>query len=113
MGDGFKKGKKTEIIYLCRIEIETMKLTSIEQICLETADWISQCEKLRNESSLARMVWVAMQMGLWVARLVLEGELTRRAEESMEWSECQKCGHRLQSKGWHKREIETLVGRIH
>lgn len=90
-----------------------MKLAPIEQICPETPEWTTQCEKLQSESSLAGMVWAALQMGLWLARLVLEGELTRRAEEPMKWKCCQKCGHKLQSKGWQKRQIETLVGRIH
>lgn len=90
-----------------------MKLASIDQICPETPEWIAQCEKLQSESNLAGMVWMAMQMGLWLARLVLESEMQRRAEEPRKWEGCQKCGHKLQSKGWRARQIETLIGRIH
>lgn len=90
-----------------------MELVTLEQICQENSEWKAQCEKLQDESSLARMVWIAMQMGLWLARKILESEIGRRAEEPRQWGSCPKCGHKLQSKGWRSRQMETLIGRIH
>ena len=65
-----------------------MKLASIEQICPETPAWITECEKLKSESTLAGMVLIALQMGLWLARAVLESEIQRRAEEPSKWGTC-------------------------
>ena len=90
-----------------------MKLASMEQICPETPAWITECEKLKNESTLAGMVLIALQMGLWLARAILESEIQRRAEEPSKWGTCPKCGHKHRSKGWRKRQIETRVGRIY
>ena len=90
-----------------------MKLASIEQICPETPAWITECEKLKSESTLAGMVLISLQMGLWLARAVLESEIRRRAEGPSEWGTCLKCGHKHRSKGWRTRQIETMVGRIY
>ena len=90
-----------------------MKLASIEQICPETPAWITECEKLKSESTLAGMVLIALQMGLWLALAVLESEIRRRAEEPSKWGTCPKCGHKHRSKGWRTRQIETMVGRIY
>jgi len=112
MGEGFPKEKETEIISLSQQKIIDMIVASIEQLCPEHPDWTAQCEALRSESSLPGMVWVALQMGLWLARGVLEAELKQRAEIMREWPICKQYGHRLQSKGWRERQIETMVGSI-
>jgi hypothetical protein len=90
-----------------------MIVTSIEQICPDQEEWLEQCELLSTATSLPAMVWIALQMGLWLARGVLETELNRRAQQPGEWSKCPQCGHKMQSKGWRVRQIETLVGSIH
>ena len=89
-----------------------MILASIEQICPDQPDWAQQCEALQSATSLPAMVWVALQMGLWLARSVLETDLSRRASEPCEWPKCPKCDHRFESKGWRSRQITTLVGVI-
>ena len=43
-------------------------------------------EKLKSESTLAGMVLIALQMGLWLTRAVLESEIRRRAEEPSKWA---------------------------
>jgi hypothetical protein len=89
-----------------------MIVASIEQICPDQQEWLEQCELLVKAESLAAIVWVAMQMGLWIARGIVEAELRRRAKVIVEWSKCQQCGHKLQSKGWRERQIETVIGKI-
>lgn len=90
-----------------------MTVASIEQICPDQAKWLEQCESLRMAESLATMVWIAMQMGLWLARGILETELEQRAQRMTQWGKCKECGHKMQSKGIRARQMETLVGTIH
>lgn len=90
-----------------------MIVTSIEQICPLEGEWLEQCQSLRDAESLSAMIWMALQMGLWLARGVLEAELKRRSNRPVEWSKCSQCGHKMQSKGWRTRQIETIVGVIH
>ena len=90
-----------------------MIVSSIEQICPLDGEWLEQCQSLRDAASLPAMVWVALQMGLWLARSVLEAELKRRSNLPLEWPKCQECGRKMQSKGWRTRQINTLVGNIH
>jgi hypothetical protein len=48
-----------------------------------------------------------------VARLLVESTLWDRAQKPVPWGDCPHCGHRLQSKGWQPRQLETGVGKIH
>ena len=75
-----------------------MIVTSIEQICPLDREWLEQCQCLRGVESLPAMVWISLQMGLWLARGIIEAELNRRS---------------MQSKGWRTRQMETIVGIIH
>jgi hypothetical protein len=90
-----------------------MIVTSIEQICPLDREWLEQCQCLRDAESLPKMVWVALQMCLCLARGLLESELKRRSNLPVEWPKCQECGRSMQSKGWRTRQINTLVGNIH
>lgn len=58
------------------------------------------------------MVLIALNLGLMLARWMLEGELERRAQEKSPWPLCVTCGKRLHSKGWEPRQMQTLVGNI-
>jgi formate dehydrogenase maturation protein FdhE len=89
-----------------------MIIPPIEQNCPEQSEWQQYCEQLREASSLSAIVWNALQMGLLLARLMVEQELTRRAEEPTAWGTCPTCGSRLHSKGWQSRQMQTLVGKI-
>jgi tRNA(Ile2) C34 agmatinyltransferase TiaS len=80
---------------------------------LESTEWQERWESLKSASSLAQMVGIALQMGLMLARWLLEDELARRAEERRKWPLCPTCGKRMTSKGWQGRQMQTLVGVIH
>lgn len=90
-----------------------MSVTSLDQLCIDQPEWTQRCADLETAQSLSAMVWIALQMGLLVARLLVESKLSDRAQNPVSWGDCPSCGHRLQSKGWQPRQIETLVGKIH
>ncbi|MBU6230998.1 MAG: hypothetical protein KGQ93_15160 [Cyanobacteria bacterium REEB459] len=79
---------------------------------LEQPDVQARLLPLTTAQSLAGMVLVALEIGLMMARWVLENELARRAEAPQVWPHCPHCGSRLQSKGFQSRQMETLVGAI-
>lgn len=82
------------------------------------SDWLEQPESkdrlaaLSAAMTLPGMVMVALQVGLMVARWLLETELTRRAQAPSDWPTCPHCGSRLHSKGFQRRQMQTLVGAI-
>lgn len=90
-----------------------MIIASIEQIYPDQQEWLEKCNLLTRAATLPAMVWIAMQMGLWLARGILETELKRRASLMAEWGKCQQCSSKIQSKGWRERQMETLIGKIH
>lgn len=89
-----------------------MSLSSTLSQWLERSDVQEQLTALQSVSSLPQMVYVAWQLGLMLARWLLESELSARASSAETWPSCPSCGHRLQSKGWQPRQIQTLVGTI-
>ena len=78
----------------------------------DSPEWSEQTEALKAASSLPQMVLMALNLGLMLARWLLEGELERRGAEKSPWPPCVSCGKRLHSKGWETRQIQTLVGHI-
>jgi hypothetical protein len=90
----------------------------IMSIAPRLADWLehpdcqARLSALSTATPLPAMVMVALQVGLMVARWLLETELTRRAQAPQEWPNCPHCGSRLHSKGFQRRQIQTLVGAI-
>ena len=91
----------------------TMTLAPTFPALLTRAEYQAQAKALKASPSLSQMVCIVLQMGLFVARCLLEDELQRRAQEPVKWSTCCACGDRLHSKGWQKRQMQTLVGEIH
>jgi hypothetical protein len=87
-------------------------IVSLASLCLGQPEWEQRCEQLRSASTLSAMVWIALQMGLWIARQLLEQELEHRAHLSIAWEPCPQCGTQLHSKGWQARQMQTLVGQI-
>ena len=81
-------------------------------------DWLEGPESQAHLSALSaattlpEMVMVALQVGLMVARWLLETELMRRAHRPQDWGQCPHCGRRLHSKGFQQRQMQTLVGGI-
>jgi hypothetical protein len=89
-----------------------MIVPSIPPLCLDQEAWIQRSAELEAAKSLSAMVWIALQMGLVVARGLLEQNLRQRAEALVAWGHCPHCERRLQSKGWQARTLQTLVGQI-
>jgi hypothetical protein len=89
-----------------------MIIASLAELCLGQPEWAEGYAALQNAKSLSAMVWNALQMGLIVARLLLEQTLAERAQEPVTWGDCAHCGTRLHSKGWQPRTMQTLVGKI-
>jgi hypothetical protein len=106
-----KKGQA--IIELSQTKIIIMILTSIKTIWPENPEWQQRCEQLQGADSLTAMVWIALQMGLLMARMVLEQELNQRSAVATAWPDCPDCGKRLRSKGYRARQMNTIVGEIH
>jgi hypothetical protein len=90
-----------------------MTIASLDQLCIHQPEWNQRLEELKTAQSLSAMVWIALTMGLLVARLLVESALSDRAQKPVVWGDCPVCGHRLQSKGWQPRQLETVVGTIH
>jgi hypothetical protein len=67
-------------------------------------------EKLQKSVTLASLVLVAWQIGLWVARALVNHHLNERAQLPHSWGNCHQCGSRLESKGFVSRRMLTLVG---
>lgn len=87
-------------------------------ITLQLKDWLEHPDfqaclaKLSTATTLPALVITALHMGLMVACRLLEAELTRRAEAPQTWPNCPHCGSRLHSKGYQRRQLQTLVGAI-
>jgi peptidoglycan biosynthesis protein MviN/MurJ (putative lipid II flippase) len=90
-----------------------MILPSIEALLSERPEWQQHIEHLQSATRLTALVWIALQMGLLFARLVLESVLNERGQAATEWACCGVCGKRLRSHGYRVRQITTLVGEIH
>jgi hypothetical protein len=67
-------------------------------------------EKLQKSVTLASLVLVAWQIGLWFARALVNHHLNERAQLPQSWGNCRQCGSRLESKGFVNRRMLTLVG---
>ncbi len=82
---------------------------SIEQHDIKMQTLATQ---LTQETTLAVMVLLAWQLGLLIARTILEETLNQRGRVATEDKKCPKCGQRLESKGLVQRQLVTLVGEI-
>ena len=87
-------------------------LTPLPKECPEPQDWPGLLDQLQQSQTLAAIVIAAWQMGLHIARTLVEQQLNDRAQQPTCWGQCSVCGHRLHSKGFAKRQILTLVGRV-
>ena len=87
-------------------------VTSLELLCQAHPEWEQYCQQMTAAQSLSGIVWIALQMGLFIARQLVQQELGHRAAQPSVWGTCEQCGTRLQSKGWQGRSLQTLVGKI-
>lgn len=58
------------------------------------------------------MVLAAWEVVRRLAVRLVEESLTVRAQQPETWPVCGRCGRRLQSKGFHRRTLRTLLGVI-
>lgn len=91
---------------------ETTMQLSVEQLLLDDEHWQQLCKRLQTASSLSAIVLTGRQMGLWIARAIVEQQLHERAIASTGCSTCLTCSARLVSKGFVKRQMLTLVGQV-
>ena len=88
-------------------------LASPTNNCLDSEDWSSRLDRLHQSQTLAAIVLAAWQIGLTVARTLVEQQLSERANQPTVWGHCSVCGQRLHSKGFAARQMLTLVGQVH
>ena len=79
----------------------------------DDSDWQQLCQQLRDAVTLATLVLTAWKMGLWIARSIVEQQLTERGKREDEQSYCSVCKTPLLSKGFAERQMLTLVGKVH
>lgn len=70
-------------------------------------------DAVENAVSLSCVVVIAWQIGCRLTVLLIEQILDERAKRPTVWPTCPKCQTRLQSKGFAKRQVTTMVGVIH
>lgn len=87
-------------------------IASVDQLCQAHPEWEQYQQQMAAAEHLSAMIWVALQMGLFIACRLVEQELGGRAAVPVAWGNCPQCGSRLHSKGWQGRSIETMVGKI-
>lgn len=68
---------------------------SIKQLLPDDPDWQQLCGLLKAKVTLSAQVLVAWQMGLWLARVIVEQQLQERASMPIEWDACSVCATRL------------------
>lgn len=61
-----------------------MIIPSIEALLSERPEWQHQYEQLQAATTLAELVWIALQMGLLLSRLLLETVLNERGQAATE-----------------------------
>ncbi len=86
---------------------------SVELLYPDDSDWQQLCQQLSSAVTLATLVLTAWKMGLWIARSIIEQQLTERGKRQDEQSYCSVCKTPLLSKGFAERQMLTLVGKVH
>ena len=67
-------------------------------------------ERMRNATSLALLILVALQLGRAVAAKVVEEILNERGQAPDKGGTCSQCGKKLESNGLKPRTVLTLLG---
>jgi hypothetical protein len=75
-------------------------------------EWQRQLEEMAGTAKLSLMIILAMQLARMVAISLVEEILAERGQAKTEWGKCEKCGKRLESKGFAKRQIASTLGTI-
>jgi hypothetical protein len=69
-------------------------------------------EAIENASTLTLLILAAWRLARVLAVRIVEEALTERAQHPAQWSNCPKCGKRLHSKGFVRRQITSVIGVI-
>ena len=72
----------------------------------------NKLEKIKASVKLCTAVLLALELGRFLARKLLETELLERNKEKCTWPRCEKCRARLENKKSKDRSIKSLVGTI-
>ena len=83
-------------------------LNQITQLLPERTDW--NC--LSAPHSLSELVVAAWQVGIEIARRLVESQLEALGQARSDWAKCSGCGTTLVSKGFAKRQMLTLLGSL-
>jgi hypothetical protein len=67
---------------------------------------------IENAPSLGAMMFAAWRLARLLAVKLVEEELTERAQRPTEWPNCEKCGKKLESKGFDDRQLTGLIGTV-
>lgn len=68
---------------------------------------------LENAPTLAAMLLAGWHLARALAVKLVEAELEERAQRPAEWSTCERCGEKLESKGFVGRSLRGLIGEVH
>jgi hypothetical protein len=88
-------------------------MTALRKIINEEEPIVQkQLEEVQKATSLCMMIMAAWKLGQMLMLMLVEEILAQRAKEKTEWPNCEKCGKRLQSKGFVERQILCILGTI-
>ena len=88
------------------------KLCLLDTIGKANPEWKTKLDELENATTLSVLIMVAWQLARVVAVRLVEEVLAKRSQAKTEWELCEKCGKRLQSKGFKPRQLKSIIGVI-
>ena len=88
-------------------------MTTLKRIISEAEPELQKkFEEVKNGVSLSIIIMAAFQLGRMLMVMLVEEIIANRAKEKTNWPNCEKCGKRLQSKGFAERQIQSVLGTI-
>lgn len=63
-------------------------LTEIEQLVTDDSEWQQLYKTLKATVTLTALVLTAWQMGLWLAKAIVQQQLAERAQIPTQWTGC-------------------------
>jgi hypothetical protein len=67
---------------------------------------------IENAPSLAAMMLAAWHLARLLAVKLVEEELAKRAQHPTKWPNCERCGKKLESRGFEDRQLKGLIGTV-
>jgi len=87
-------------------------LCLINSISQNAASMQAKVQAIEGATTLPQIILAAWHLAMALAVKIVENELARRAQKPTEWESCPHCDRHLRSKGFIKREMTTLIGKI-